>query len=732
MRRVLMFLLGLFPFIAIGESGPSRELWWQTQAGENLSEIEKFRVASFEKYSFAGKEVFDSLVLRGMPAQDMRTLSAEFLLDNLHYAMKARKEFPWSDDVSWSLFLTDVIPYAILDEKREAWRPKFYQICRELVKDCQTASEAAQVLNRDLFNQLNVHYHTGRKKPNQSPSESVASGKATCTGLSIILAYGCRAVGIPARLVGTPLWSDKSGNHTWVEVWDGEWKFLGADEYDEKGLNRAWFVERAAHAKAEHWQHAIWATSWAKGDGHFPMVWDLKNHSIGAKNVTSRYAQKDVARGEQKNTRLPVRVFKGKGGPRVVAQVSLLDAEGESKSTILTKAGTHDLNDVTSLLLEGEGPWKLRVESEGNAKMLFLEERPEGIFDVVLQEEPQADPDVEKLREQWENEDREEREKELAAKVIRVAGKEMRYLEKRFGEAPEEGHSLWISLHGGGGAPPQVNDQQWKNQIRLYRPAEGYYVAPRAPTDTWNLWHQKHIDALLDRLLANYVACRGVDPNRVYLLGYSAGGDGVYQLAPRMADRFAAAAMMAGHPNETKPDGLRNLPFEIFMGSEDGAYDRNKIAAKWGDWLAEKKNEDPDGYPHRVTIYPGLGHWMDGRDAEALPRMSVKKRVEWPSKIVWLQDDVTHRRFYWLGIQEPKAGQRLVAEVIGQKISVQGKEVRGLQFWLSDELLDLDKEIVVEVNDEEVFRGQVQRSTEVAAVSLRQRCGMVATALLEL
>jgi poly(3-hydroxybutyrate) depolymerase len=42
---------------------------------------------------------------------------------------------------------------------------------------------------------------------------------------------------------------------------------------------------------------------------------------------------------------------------------------------------------------------------------------------------------------------------------------------------------------------------------------------------------------------------RGVNPDKVYLLGYPAGGDGVWQLAPRMADRFAAAAMMAGHPN---------------------------------------------------------------------------------------------------------------------------------------------------------------------------------------
>ena len=50
-----------------------------------------------------------------------------------------------------------------------------------------------------------------------------------------------------------------------------------------------------------------------------------------------------------------------------------------------------------------------------------------------------------------------------------------------------------------------------------------------------------------------------VDPNRVYIMGYSAGGDGVYQLAPRMADRWAAAAMMAGHPNDASPLGLRNI-----------------------------------------------------------------------------------------------------------------------------------------------------------------------------
>ena len=147
-------------------------------------------------------------------------------------------------------------------------------------------------------------------------------------------------------------------------------------------------------------------------------------------------------------------------------------------------------------------------------------------------------------------------------------------------------------MHGGGGAPPQVNDGQWKNQMRLYKPNEGIYLCPRAPTDTWNLWHQSHIDPLFDRLIENMIIFEEVDPDKVYLMGYSAGGDGVYQLAPRMCDRFAAAAMMAGHPNETSPQGLRNLPFALQVGENDKSYRRNKIAESWGEKLAELKESE--------------------------------------------------------------------------------------------------------------------------------------------
>ena len=136
---------------------------------------------------------------------------------------------------------------------------------------------------------------------------------ATCTGLSIILVDACRSVGVPARVAGTPLWTNKRGNHTWVEVWDGEWHFTGADEYNAEGLNKAWFTGDASKAVADDWKHAIWATSWRKTGAHFPMVWDLDSHEVAGVNVTARYTA-GAEKAADATVPVHVRVFDQKGG----------------------------------------------------------------------------------------------------------------------------------------------------------------------------------------------------------------------------------------------------------------------------------------------------------------------------------------------------------------------------------------------------------------------------------
>lgn len=705
------------------------------------------------------------------PPQD-DTLSIDLLLENLRLALAARAEFSWCRELPEDLFHNDVLPYAVFDETRESWRPQLLPLGRELVAECKTSGEAAQAINRGLFQRLNVHYNTGRKQPNQSPSESIAEGRATCTGLSILLVDACRAVGVPARAAGTALWANKRGNHTWTEVWDGEWKFTGADEYDAEGLNRGWFAGDAANAIEDDWQSAIWATSWRKTGARFPMVWNLESHDVPGVNVTARYTSaRAVAPAAQATVFL--RAFAATGGPRIVVDVELLDGHGVRLATVTTRAGQADLNDMPSLTVEPLRDYLLRIrhgaleksrplrvaEPGAHTEELFWEDLPAGSaaqgmiarWLTLLPEErhlsiPQLNlsrADVAAVLDQLAraraDELRATRADEHANQAITLGEHTLRFASRVFGEAGAHGHSLWISMHGGGGAPARVNEQQWRNQVGLYEPAEGIYVAPRAPTDTWNLWHEAHIDDLFDRLIENHVALEGVDPDRVYLMGYSAGGDGVYQLAPRFADRLAAAAMMAGHPNDASPLGLRNLPFMIFVGGQDAAYDRNRVAVQWGERLAGLQAGDADGYRHLLTVYPEKGHWMDREDRAALPWMAAHTRDAWPRSVVWCQSTRTHSRFYWLEVDPASArgGQVLRATVAGQVITLDASQAAGLDrvtLRLADELLDLDQPIQVRVGDATVFEGRVERSLAAIHRSLQQRADprTVATALLDI
>jgi hypothetical protein len=510
------------------------------------------------------------------PERDAQ-IDRRILEDNLRFALRARSRFAWAKDLDEALFHNDVLPYAVLDEKRENWRPAMFERAAAIVEGCKTATEAAQALNRELFKLVNVKYGRKRERPNQSPSESMRQGVASCTGLSILLIDACRAVGVPARAAGVAKWHSKRGNHTWVEIYDqGRWWYTGAAEYDAKGLGRVWFGKDASQAVAGHPYEAVRATSWRKtGQGHWPMVWALRDTSVPGLDVTARYAapsaaQKNVGKDANKSV-CYLRYWEG--DKRQVAQVRAFEAaEGKlAAGPVETRAGEADLNDMPSLELRVGKSYRLEITA-GELVRVAFHEASQGKATLELRGLGVGAGGAERRKD--------------APRALRQgrAGQERRGEEgtqreedprRRQGDAdtreelrpgPRVGRFALDLDARGGGAPARVNDQQWRNQIRLYQPRAGIYVAPRAPSNTWMLWHEGHIDPLFDELIATYVAARGVDPDRVYLLGYSAGGDGVYQLAPRMADRFAAAAMMAGHPNETLPDGLRNLPFMIFMG----------------------------------------------------------------------------------------------------------------------------------------------------------------------
>jgi len=333
------------------------------------SATDEFVTHAIQAHGDAGGRAARFLV-EHMPPADRETLSAPYLIENLDLAFQARTEFPWAAKVPEELFLNDVLPYAVFDERRDPWRAELLQLGRELVKDARTASEAAQALNRELFKRVNVHYNTGRKRPNQSLVESKALGMATCTGLSVILVEACRAVGIPARAVGTPRWVNERGNHTWVEVWDGDWHFTGADEYDAAGLNRGWFTGDAARAQADSRRYGIFATSWKRDGVTFPMVWARDSAAVSAVNVTSRYARPAALAADE--ARLGVRLWDRQGGERVSAKVCVLDGVRRTCAMADTRSGTADLNDLPRFSLKaGAKGWLRFTRGDESREMPF-------------------------------------------------------------------------------------------------------------------------------------------------------------------------------------------------------------------------------------------------------------------------------------------------------------------------------------------------------------------------
>ncbi|MCX5653719.1 MAG: transglutaminase-like domain-containing protein [Planctomycetota bacterium] len=284
-------------------------------AGDNRAEL----LAALRKIPANRREAMAFLVAN-MPTPDLKSLKKDFLLRQVNYAYKARAEVPWGAGLHDELFFNDVLPYASVNERRDDWREDFYDRFIALARKCRSPGEAAVQLNKEVFRQLEVKYHaTKRPKPDQSPYESAAAKYASCTGLSILLVDACRAVAVPARLVGTPLWTNHSGNHTWTEIWDGQWRFLGAAESTR--LDDGWFSANAAKADAGRPEHRIYATSLRRTGTSFPMIWDLSIGYVPAEDVTAFYTarRKVTFRILKDGNPAPARLTLRLGGRIVVA-----------------------------------------------------------------------------------------------------------------------------------------------------------------------------------------------------------------------------------------------------------------------------------------------------------------------------------------------------------------------------------------------------------------------------
>ena len=127
--------------------------WWSdkaesalVKAGTNRAEL----VKALNETNPGQREGMQFLI-ENMPEQDLKSLTATFLLDNLTMAYKGWQEAPWGITIPTDIFMNDILPYASVSEPRDNWRKRMAEISMPLIKGCKTPSEACKALNEQMF-----------------------------------------------------------------------------------------------------------------------------------------------------------------------------------------------------------------------------------------------------------------------------------------------------------------------------------------------------------------------------------------------------------------------------------------------------------------------------------------------------------------------------------------------------------------------------------------------------
>lgn len=334
-----------------------------------------------------------------------------------------------------------------------------------------------------------------------------------------------------------------------------------------------------------------------------------------------------------------------------------------------------------------------------------------------------------------------DRSNELASGKITIGDASIKVYATTIGQPDENGYPLYIALRGGGNPDKKLSDEQFENMKNYYKGAVEYgvYVVPHTIINGWDENYRPETFLFYDRIIEDAIAFYNVDPNRVYLTGFSSGGDGVYSIAPRISERFAAVNMSAGYPHMLLLDNLYNLPMCIQMGEYDTAYDRHLIAAKYDGWLDEYAQKYGGGFTHETFIHKNGDHnnWSDCDDRKQLvytgdevakwlndpgsaqATVAQTSAIRWfnqytrnplPERIVWNTAGYASLRdshmFYWLDRDGLLTNATIIASYNTENNSVTieqcDAEKGTLKIFLNPQMLDVFSDVTVNFKDTSV------------------------------
>ncbi len=279
--------------------------------------------------------------------------------------------------------------------------------------------------------------------------------------------------------------------------------------------------------------------------------------------------------------------------------------------------------------------------------------------------------------------------------------------------------ALLIAMHGGGQGAGDAASAQGEFAGAVSK-LDWLMICPEVLEKTEHGWTDSGSEEFVLQLVDAALRTWKIDRDHVYFSGHSMGGYGTWTLGAHHADRVAGLAASAGAPTPILGSGgamvdvapgvipnLRNVPIVVYQSDDDP----NVPPAANG--IATKKLDEAQarwgGFVHEYWQVPGRQHQeAPGGMPALLAKIKDDVRNTRPTRVVWQPALKWKRQFYWLWWSSPALEAIVVADADKAKNEIDvtcSVDARGLEVLLDDALVDVTKEVVVKLNDKEVFRG---------------------------
>ena len=142
---------------------------------------------------------------------DAKTISADFLSDNIDKAMKTWKTSKWADEVDFNMFCNYILPYRLREEVLApiGWRDSLYNRYYHLVDSVSDMGEAYTIIYNYILKEMPIK-PIGHFPYLLNPIDVGKVLRGKCLNQCVYMASVMRALGIPAVVDGVSRWANYS------------------------------------------------------------------------------------------------------------------------------------------------------------------------------------------------------------------------------------------------------------------------------------------------------------------------------------------------------------------------------------------------------------------------------------------------------------------------------------------------------------------------------------------